>query len=259
QREGAVGVRGQPVVGEHAVGGRGALVVEDGDPYPGGGEHLGQAVHLGRRPSGGLLGGGVQQVLEGVVGRGLRVGPEMVGTDEDDVGGRLSTHGQLTGARTSTRENRSLGSSGWATRSTSSCRALPAVASRAQRSAAKSEIAKPTESNSVICSAPVRPAAAPVSTSHSSVPGKPSGICWISPLLRVCGVNWTNPPARSRIRASSSVLPGQSPPIAFRCTPGRTCETSRIVFWALSAVQVVMMSAPATASSTVVAAWTRKS
>src|SRR5699024_4045513 len=168
-----------PVVGAHAGGARDALVVDDGDPHPGGGEHLGQAVHLGRRPSGGLLGGGVQRVLEGVVGRGLRVGPEMVGTDEDDVGRRLSGHRQRTGARTSTRENRSLGSPGWATRSTSSCRELPAVASRAQRSAAKSEIAKPTESNRVICSAPVRPAAAPVSTSHSSVTGKSCGICWI--------------------------------------------------------------------------------
>src|SRR2546428_54585 len=49
---------------------------------------------------------------------------------------------------------------------------------------------------------------------HSSVTGKSGGSCWISPSIRVCGSNSTKTSARSRTAVSSSVLPGQSPPIA---------------------------------------------
>ena len=50
--------------------------------------------------------------------------------------------------------------------------------------------------------------------------------------------------------ASSSVLPGQSPPTALMCMPGRSSSPCRTVARVLSAVSVVTMSAPCTASAT---------
>ena len=47
----------------------------------------------------------------------------------------------------------------------------------------------------------------------------------------------------------SSVLPGQSPPIALMCTPAPTMLSVRIVAYCLSAVQVVRTCAPSIASS----------
>ncbi|MCY1545621.1 hypothetical protein D9M68_815720 [compost metagenome] len=57
----------------------------------------------------------------------------------------------------------------------------------------------------------------------------------------------------------SSVLPGQSPPTALICTPAPTMLSERIVALRLSAVTVVIMSAPATASSAVAATTMSKS
>src|ERR1700758_440539 len=94
-----------------------------------------------------------------------------------------------------------------------------------------------------------RPGARPARTSHSSVTGKSGDSCWISPAMRDCGSNSTTTRAsgRRRMSACSSVLPGQSPPTAFRCIPGAIIAGARIVALRLSAVTVVTMSAPATA------------
>src|SRR5580700_7381285 len=64
--------------------------------------------------------------------------------------------------------------------------------------------------------------------------------------MRDCGSNstTTRTSVRSRIARSSSVLPGQSPPTAFRCMPGTTIGAVRIVALHLSAVTVVTMSDP---------------
>ena len=55
------------------------------------------------------------------------------------------------------------------------------------------------------------------------------------------------PGARST-SGCSSVLPGQSPPTALMCMPGSTMSAVRIAARVLSAVTVVTMSAPRTAS-----------
>ena len=54
---------------------------------------------------------------------------------------------------------------------------------------------------------------------------------------------------RKRISRCSSVLPGQSPPMALICTPEPTMLSVKIMAYCLSAVQVVTMSAPSMASS----------
>jgi hypothetical protein len=59
---------------------------------------------------------------------------------------------------------------------------------------------------------------------------------------------------RRRIAGATSVLPGQSPPIALMWTPGPTMLSVRIVAYCLSAVQVVMMCSPSIASSGVLQA-----
>jgi hypothetical protein len=80
---------------------------------------------------------------------------------------------------------------------------------------------------------------------------KSAGICWTSPSTRDCGSNSTITRAsrRRRMSACSSVLPGQSPPTALRCMPGSIISGVRIVALRLSAVTVVTMSAPRTASA----------
>ncbi len=80
-------------------------------------------------------------------------------------------------------------------------------------------MAKPTESNRVICASAVRPEAVPAMTCHSSITGWSGASCWISPSTRVWGGYSTKMSDRSRISRASSVLPGQSPPIALMCTP----------------------------------------
>ncbi|CAB4924116.1 unannotated protein [freshwater metagenome] len=98
------------------------------------------------------------------------------------------------------------------------------------------------------CSADVRPGRVPASTCHSSVTGESAGSTWISPSTRVCGGYSTNTVAASTRERGSSVLPGQSPPMALRCVPGATASASSTVARLLSAVQVVTTSAPVTAS-----------
>ena len=61
---------------------------------------------------------------------------------------------------------------------------------------------------------------------------------------------------RRRIAGATSVLPGQSPPIALMWTPAPTMLSVRIVAYCLSAVQVVMICAPSIASSGVLQAVT---
>ena len=65
--------------------------------------------------------------------------------------------------------------------------------------------------------------------------------------MRVCGSYSTNTREARSTSACSSVLPGQSPPIALMCMPGSIIAGVRMVAWALSAVTVVTMSAPRTA------------
>ena len=67
--------------------------------------------------------------------------------------------------------------------------------------------------------------------------------------MRVCGSYSTNTAARASTPACSSVLPGQSPPTALRCMPGSIIAGMRMVALVLSAVTVVTMSAPRTASA----------
>jgi hypothetical protein len=69
--------------------------------------------------------------------------------------------------------------------------------------------------------------------------------------MRDCGSNSTTMRVSGRRRMSpcSSVLPGQSPPIAFKCMPASIICGSRIVALRLSAVAVVTMSTPCTASA----------
>ena len=120
---------------------------------------------------------------------------------------------------------------------------------RTKRRAEKSSIAKPTESNTVTCCWLLRPTFWPFSTCHSSVTAKSAGICCTSPSTRDCGSYSTNTLAARSTSAWISVLPGQSPPTAFRCMPGSIISGVMMVASALSAVTVVMMSAPRTASA----------
>ena len=84
----------QPVVGEDAVRPRVVLVGEDVHGDADVAQRLRDGVHLGQRPlrrgRHGLALGHVG--LEGVVGRGRRVGHEPLGADQDDSGGGLCTH-----------------------------------------------------------------------------------------------------------------------------------------------------------------------
>ena len=98
----------------------------------------------------------------------------------------------------------------------------------------------------------VRPAWRWERTSHNSVTAKSEGICWISPSTRVCGAYSTNTAAPRSTYGCNSVLPGQSPPTALMCMPGSTMLGVMMVALALSAVTVVTISAPRTASATLV-------
>ena len=71
----------------------------------------------------------------------------------------------------------------------------------------------------------------------------------MSPSMRVCGVYSTNTWAWRNTSACSSVLPGQSPPTALMCMPGASMPGVRMVALVLSAVTVVTISAPRTASA----------
>ena len=69
--------------------------------------------------------------------------------------------------------------------------------------------------------------------------------------MRDCGsysttTRTSRPSSTSRC---SSVLPGQSPPTAFKCVPGATMSGVRITALRLSAVTVVITSAPRVASA----------
>ena len=131
-------------------------------------------------------------------------------------------------------------------------RPIDAASAPIRRSAAKSSSAKPTESKTVTSPALRRPGAWPLSTSQSSVTGKSAAICCRSPSTRLCGSYSTNTLAASSTPGCSSVLPGQSPPTAFRCIPGASMSGVMMVALRLSAVTVVTMSAPCSASAVLV-------
>jgi len=86
--------------------------------------------------------------------------------------------------------------------------------------------------------------ARPATTSANSVTAKSAAICWISPSMRDFGSysTMTRASGRRTMTACSSVLPGQSPPTAFRCMPGSIISGVRITARRLSAVTVVPMS-----------------
>lgn len=129
-----------------------------------------------------------------------------------------------------------------------SCSSVPAVKSRTHRKAAKSAIAKPTESKRVISSAERRPGSSPVRTFQGAQPGSPLQPAG-SPSIRVWGEIQRGGGIAHNLLIQLG-LAGAVATTALRCTPGLTWWRARMVSCALSAVQVVMMSAPSTASST---------
>lgn len=130
------------------------------------------------------------------------------------------------------------------------CRA----ASRARAAAHKSWIATPTDLNSVIWSAEVRPTASPMSTGPNSAarcssPMRPARNGRSrSPASSSAETRWsTTTRARRTVAAGTSARSGWKIPTALIWVPGRTSRSSKTGAFAVVAVQT--MSASRTASA----------